>query len=171
MDIKKLTVIFILLFIFIMGCSGNYAKIKTQSESDSKVTQQELIDNWSDYNIWVSYSRAPELNLIVFDPKNDDRKILVGSKWSKVKDQEMWAEIVKTNTTDDGDFSMVWAGYNYNTTRVQEIWSPDNKLYGFIIHQMVVVDSVNVKMVDENAMHLSWQLFSAWAVMAIIGTL
>ena len=77
MDIKKLTVIFILLFIFIMGCSGNYAKIKTQSESDSKVTQQELIDNWSDYNIWVSYSRAPELNLIVFDPKNDDRKILV----------------------------------------------------------------------------------------------
>ena len=98
-----------------------------------------------------------EYFLIVFDPKNDDRKILIENNWSTVKDQETWAEIVKANTTSDGDFSMVWAGYNYNTTKIHEIWSPDNKLYGFIIHQMVVVDSVNVKMVDENAMQLSWQ--------------
>ena len=29
-----------------MGCSGNSGKLKTQSENDSKITQQELIDNW-----------------------------------------------------------------------------------------------------------------------------
>lgn len=148
-------------FVSIIGCSENYGKLKTQSEGDSKVTQRELINNWSDYNIWVNYSRAPELNLIVFDPKNDDRKILVGkpwrSNWSKVRDHETWAEIVKANTTSDGNFSMIWAGYNFNTTKVQEIWSPDKKLYGFIIHQMVVVDSVNVKMVDDNSLQLSWK--------------
>ena len=158
MNIKILAGIAILIFVFIMGCSAKkYGKLKTQSETDSKVTQQELIDNWSDYNIWVSYSRAPELILIVFDPKNDDRKILVGSNWGTVKDQETWAEIVKANTTSDGDFSMVWAGYNYNTTRVQEIWGPDNQLYGFIIYQQTMVDSVDVKLVDENTMQLSWQ--------------
>ena len=80
-----------------------------------------------------------------------------GSNWSKVKDQEMWTEIVKANTNSDGDFSLVWAGYNYRTTGAQEIWGPDNQLYGFIIYQQSMVDSVNVKLVDEKAMRLSWQ--------------
>ena len=142
--------------------SGNFGHLKTQSVSDSKVTQQELIDNWSDYDIWVNYRRSPGVNLIVFDPKNNDRKILVGSYWDTVKVQETWTEIVKANTTSDGDFSMVWAGYNYNTTKVQEIWGPDNQLYGFIIYQMVVVDSVNVKLVDENVMQLSWKGTPNW---------
>ena len=64
---------------FIMGCSGNYGKLKTQSVSDSKATQRELIDNWLDYNISLNYSRAPGLNLIIFDPKNDNRKIFLAS--------------------------------------------------------------------------------------------
>ena len=91
------------------------------------------------------------------ESKNDDRKILVEGKWSTVKDQEMWTEIVKANTNSDGDFSMVWAGYSYRTTGAQEIWGPDNQLYGFIIYQQTVVDSVKVKLVDENTMRLSWQ--------------
>ena len=60
----------LMVFLLILGCSGNSGKLKTQSENDSKVTQQELIDNWSDYHI---RNRA---FAIVFDPKNDDRRIL-----------------------------------------------------------------------------------------------
>ncbi len=144
-------------FFSIMGCSGNYGKVKPQSGSESKVTQRELIDNWSDYNIWLSYSKAPELYVIVFDPKNDDRKILVGSNWGTVKDQEMWAESVKANTTSDGDFSMVEAGYIYYTTGVQKIWGPDDQLYGFVIYQDNKVQFVNVKLVDENTVRFSWE--------------
>jgi hypothetical protein len=54
---------------------------------------------------------------------------------------------VKANTTSDGDFKVPGV-YSDGTSNVNEIWGNDNKLYGFIIHQMVVVDSVNVKMVD-----------------------
>ena len=43
---KFIARIAILIFVIIMGCSGTYGKLKTQSQSDSKVTQQELIDNW-----------------------------------------------------------------------------------------------------------------------------
>ena len=151
MDTQRLAGIAILILIFIMGCSGNHGNLKTQSEGDSKVTQQELIDNWSDYHIrYRAFA-------IVFDPKNDDRKILVGSSWGKVKDQEIWTEIVKTKTTSDGDFSLVFADYDYRTTGVQEIWGSDNQLYGFIIYQQTMVDSVDVKLVDENTMQLSWQ--------------
>jgi hypothetical protein len=143
MNIKRLAGIVILIFAFIMGCSG-YGKIKTQSKSESKITQQELVDNWSDYNIWLKSAA------IVFDPKNDDRKILVGGGWGTVKDQETWTGIVKANTTSDGNVSPMWA--NYSMTGVREIWGPDNQLYGFILHQQR--DLVSVKLVDENTLRL-----------------
>ena len=72
-------------FVPIMGCSG-YANIWNLLESESTATQQELIDNWSDYDI--SYNSV----VIVFDPKNDDKTILVDKYWSTVKDQETLGE-------------------------------------------------------------------------------
>jgi hypothetical protein len=60
-----------------------------------------------DYNTWLSYRKALGLAVIVFDQKNDHRKILVDSNWDTIKDQETWMEIVKANTTSDGDFRMV----------------------------------------------------------------
>jgi hypothetical protein len=84
---KKLLTIFIFLLLFclfIMSCSGNHGNLKTQPKGDSKVKQQELIDSWSDYNI--SYNSV----VMVFDPKNNDKKIIVDNYWSTVKDQETW---------------------------------------------------------------------------------
>ena len=144
MNIKRFTGIVILLLTFTMGCSGNYGKLKTQSADDSKATQKELIDNWSDYDIWFLSA------VIVFDPKNDDKKILVGSNWGRVKDQETWTRIVKENTDSDGNISPLWA--NYAMTGVREIWSPNNQFYGYVIHQLP--DSVGAMVVDENTMRL-----------------
>jgi hypothetical protein len=118
--------------------------LKTQSRNDSKVTQQKLIDNWSAYDIWFKSA------VIVFEPKNDDKKILVSGTWGTVNDQETWNGIVKENTTSHGNISPLWA--SYSMTRVREIWSPDNQLYGYIIHQQP--DSVSAKVVDENTMRL-----------------
>ena len=155
----KCVSLMLIAFVSIMGCSGNYGKVKPQSGSESKVTQRELIDNWSDYNIWLSYYgglRGSWLAVIVFDPKNDDRKILVGSNLSKVKDQEMWTEIVKTNTNSDGNFRLFYWGLDA-TTGVQEIWGPDSQIYGFTIYQQFSVERVKVKLVDENTVRVWWE--------------
>ncbi len=145
----------LIVFLLIIGCSGNYGKLKSQSEGNSKATQQELIDNWSDYKISLDYRETSELTVIVFDPKNDHRKILLGTKWVTVEEQETWTEIVKANTTSDGDFNL--NGAYLGTTGVKEIYGPDNQLYGFIIHLNFAVQWVNVKMVDENTIQLSWE--------------
>ena len=135
----------ILLLFAVMGCAGDYAKINTLSASESKITQQELLDNWSEYTIWLKSTA------VVFDPKNDDRKILVGSNWATVDDQETWSQIVKANTTAQGSVSPVWA--DYSMTRVREIRSPDNQLlFGYIIHQQG--DLVSARPVEENTMRL-----------------
>jgi hypothetical protein len=146
---KSVNLILIAIFV-IMGCSGNRGNLKTQSEGDSKVTQQELIDNWSDYHI--RYRKFA----IVFDPKNDDRRILLGGNtgwwWSAIKDQESWTEFVKENTTSQGDISPI--GADFSMTGVREIWGPDSQLYGFIITQRM--DTVSTRLVDENTLRLSY---------------
>ena len=134
----------ILIVAFFMGCVGPSGKLKTQSVEDSKVTRQELIDNWSDYDIWFRSA------VIVFDIKNDDKKLLVDGSWGTVKDQETWTGIVKANTMGDGSISPV--GASYAMTEVREVWSPDNQFYGYIIHQQP--DSVSVRVVDENTMRV-----------------
>ena len=146
MNCKRLSVILILIFIFIMGCSGNSGKLKYQPESVSKVTQQELIDNSSDYDI--RYNSV----VVVFDPNNDDNKILVENYWSTVKDQKTWAQIVNGNTSGkhDDDISQVWAFYS--NSGIIEIWSRDDQLYGYVLYRQR--ELVSAKVVDEYTMRL-----------------
>ena len=148
MSTKRLTGITILTLFLFMGCSGTNGKLKTQSESESRVTQQELIDNWSDY--YIRYRQA----VLVFDPKNDDRKILLGGKrgwwWTTIEDQESWTEFVNTNMTSQGDFR--WFAATYPMTGVREIWGPDNRLYGFVVHQHM--DIVTPELVEKNTLRL-----------------
>ena len=161
MKIIRLVIMANLLFALIVGCSGNYGKIKTQSESESRITQQQLIENWKAYNVYCtgSYyeiSKGPfKTGAIVFEPKNDDRKILVGSDWDKIKDQETWTEIVKANTTSQGDFDLDPPQPLYLPTRVREIRGIDNQLYAFIITRNGAW--VVAKKVDNNTMRLQWQ--------------
>ena len=140
-------------FLIIMGCSGNYGNFTPQAGNESKETQRELINNWSDYDIRL-INRSGQLTVVIFDPKNDGRKILVGSDWSTVENHEMWAEIVKANTTIDGDFKL--PGYSGGTSRVHEIWGPDSQLYGLLIYEGDRVSLGSVKQVDENTVSLTW---------------
>jgi hypothetical protein len=132
-------------FAFI-GCSGNNGKLKTQPESVSKVTQRELIDNASDYDI--RYNR----NVVVFDPKNDDKTILVENYWSRVNDHETWAQIVNGNTSDkyDDDISQVWAFHS--NSGIIETWSPNDQFYGYVLYRQR--ELVSAKVVDEYTMRL-----------------
>jgi hypothetical protein len=163
MKIIKFVFLMLTVFLCIVGCSGRYGKVKTQSESDAKATEKELLNNWTEYNVYMNRSylvvrlKGPhEAGAIVFDPKNDDRKILVGRYWDKVEDQKSWTEIVKANTTGAGNFYISPLGTTDNTftTGVREIWGPDNQLYGFIIAR--VGHEVVVSKVDEKSIRLAW---------------
>ena len=159
MNIQKTAGILILIVSLVMGCSGSYQQLNTKPVNDSTITHRELINNWTDYNI-LFRQRNGRLVVIAFDPKNDNRKILVESPWRMINDQETWAEILKANTTSDGNFSLN-GGYQsptttLKTTGVREIKSPDNQLFGFIILQERR-NYVLTRMIDENTMRLAWR--------------
>ena len=110
MKTKKFVSLMLIAIFSIMGCSGNYGNLKTQSVENSKATQRELIDTWTNYNInftrdrYESSDRPFNATIIVFDPKTDERKILLGNNWSAVKDQETWTKILNANVTSQGNF-------------------------------------------------------------------
>ena len=153
MNAKRIFGIAILIFIFFGGCSGDYGKVEQLPESESNGTHKELIDSWADYDIWLVYRKA-QLAVIIFDWKHDGRMILAESNWRKVEDQEMWQEIVKANTTGDGDIELP-GDYSGGTSNVQGVWGPDNQLYGLIVYQAYSVSLGSVKMVDENTVRLT----------------
>ena len=144
----------------VLGCSGGYQHLETSPGNESNITHQELIDNWSDYNIFFHDESSAGLGAIIFDPKNDNRKIVVGKYWGTIKDQETWSEFVKAYPTSDGHFKMT-GGVKTPTrsreaTGVREILGPDNQLYGLMIHQKRR-DWLWARQIDENTLKLAWR--------------
>ena len=66
MNSQRLAGITILILILFLGCAGDYANLRNLSESESKAFQQELIDNWSDYDIWLGNGGVYNPSRIVF---------------------------------------------------------------------------------------------------------
>jgi hypothetical protein len=138
----------ILIILFLMGCSGYYANIRNLSGSESKAIQQELNDDWSDYGI--SYNSV----VIVFNPKNDDKKILVANYWSTVKNQENWSQLINgTNKLPNGQINLVWG------EPIREIWV-DNQFYGYVSHRER--ELVSAQIIDENAVQLIHTYSGDW---------
>ena len=134
-------------FAVVIGCAGSYGKIKNQSRSESQVTQQKLIENWSDYHIWFRSA------VIIFDPKDDDNKILVGNYWGTVRDQATWDRMVNQGTSGQGTVSPLYA--NYAMTYVREIWGQDDQFFGYIIHQRS--DLVSASVIDANTIEINYR--------------
>jgi hypothetical protein len=67
----------------------------------------------------------------------------------------MWTEILKANTTSDGDYRSKGAFYDW-PSGVEEIWGPDNEFYAFIIYQTSIVDSIHLELADQKTIRVSW---------------
>ena len=140
MNIKKLAGIVILIFAFIMGCFGTHGKISKQTGTENKMTLAELRENWEEYTIYYSGRWDSRPAAIMFDPKNDDKK-LVGNSWYKIEDQETLSETIST--------IQHW----YDSVRVDIIEGPDNQFFGYMYYPHRLY--IPIKMVDERTLYVS----------------
>ncbi len=140
MNIRRLAGIVILILAFIMGCSGNYGKLSKQTGTEDKMTLAELRENWEEYTIYYSYRWDSRPSAIMFDPKNNDKK-LVGDSWYKIEDQEALSETIRT----------IQQQYDY--AKVEIIEGPDNKFFGYMYYPYWL--HIPVKIVDERTLYVS----------------
>ncbi len=140
MNIKRLAGIVILIFTFIMGCSGTYGKIRKQTGTEDEMTLAELRENWEEYTIYYSYRHDSRPAAIMFDPKNDDKK-LVGDSWHKIEDQETLSETISI------------IQQRYDNSEVEIIEGPDNQFFGYMYYPSYLY--VPVKVVDERTLYVT----------------
>jgi len=140
LDIKRLSGIVILIFIFIIGCSGTYGKISKLTGTGDKVTLAELRQNWDEYDIYFGMRSNRWASAIMFDPKNNDTKLL-GDSWIKVVDQETLNKKIKE----------IEGQYDY--ARVHIIEGENNQVFGYMYYPTYLY--VPVKIVDERTLYVS----------------
>ena len=160
MDAKRREYVSILiitaLVLLISGCA-NYGKLRLESRGvynastkyPEKITIDELVNNWKDYDIYYSGYRPARATGIMFDPKNDDLKLLNGW-WEKIESQESLSQVLK------------WLSFpgEYYANNLFKMIGPGEKVYGYVYTPFI---HVTFKQVDEKSMYVYYLDDTAWA--------
>jgi len=77
----------ILTALIMLSCSPR-ADIRRPSSESPRVTPEQLVGSWQKYFIYYS------TRIVVFDPVNDDKTVVVGNDWIRVEDAAKLAEIL-----------------------------------------------------------------------------
>ena len=136
----KYFLLMLLSFVFIMGCFGSYGKTSKQTGVEDKMTVVELRENLKEYTIYYSNRWNSRPSAIMFDQKNDDKK-LVGDSWYKIEDKETLAKTIRK----------IQQKYNY--ARVEIIKGPDNQVFGYMYYPHWLY--IPVKKVGEQTFYVS----------------
>lgn len=126
--------------VFIMsGCLG-YGKIRSQSGYGDDLTIEKLEENWRDYTVYYAGYAVNNPSGIMFDLKNDDKKLLPSDRWTKIEDQETVVEVIS--------WIKIQNSYNFYP-RLYRILGPDNQFYGYLFSAW---DHLLTKVVDDKAL-------------------
>ncbi len=113
-----LSVLIFSMVLIINGC-GPVPRIKPQRGLNERISLQELVQNWEDYDILYAGWSVTDLYGIMFDPKDNDMK-LGGNRWKKIEDQDTREKI----------FGQV----SDKTRYPSRIVGPDDEFYGYILY-------------------------------------
>jgi hypothetical protein len=124
------------------GCSTlkEYGKLGFAGTTEPKMTLDQLVENWNDYDVYYSGINKDRVYGIMFDPKNDTRKLVGHKWWEPVESQEQLRQSIL--------WVDVFRSYGYQPT-LWKILSPDNQLYGFIY---TFKHPVIVKVIDDKTL-------------------
>jgi hypothetical protein len=121
------------------GCvaSSPYGKLGVSHWGEHPMTIAELHENWDDYHVYYSGVHKYLLGAIMFDPKEDGRKLVGHPWWTEVKDRELLSEL------------LIWISFHPYPPDVLKIVGPDNEFYGYIYTNR---SDVHIKKVDDRTL-------------------
>ena len=140
------------LILFISGCA-NYGKLRVESRNvniassylgtkySEKMTIDKLVNNWKDYDIYYSGYKPSRATGIMFDPKEDDLRLL-GDWWEKIESRESL------------EFALKWINFPRDFFEIIPLYNmigPGEKVYGYMYTPFT---HVTFKQVDEKSMYV-----------------
>jgi hypothetical protein len=142
MSLKKylyLALIIAFLLSITSGCATTqqYGKLGYAQTTEPKMTLEQLVENWKDYDIYYSGVHDKYVYGVMFDPKDDERKLVGHEWWEPVETQEDLSELI------------LWINVLPFEPMLWKILDPDNQLYGFIY---TLRHPVMIKVVDNQTL-------------------
>ncbi|MBT8358373.1 MAG: hypothetical protein KJO61_11440 [Deltaproteobacteria bacterium] len=122
MKIFHVTFIIIISAIIISGCSS-YGNLVVKSKNESEGTIEKLIKNSDDYDIHHFGYGTKFVSGIIFNPKNDNKDLLLGDMWMTINEPTTISDIVTRMKGSD------FRGFN---PTLYKIVGPDGVFYGYL---------------------------------------
>ena len=104
------------------GCRATtqYGKLGYTQIEEPKMTLDQLVEDWTDYDIYYSGVWEGYVYGVMFDPKNDNRKLVGHEWWAPVETREDLRQVVRMMDVIPME-PQLW-----------KVLSPDNQFHGFI---------------------------------------
>ena len=140
---NKIHVYIALLMAFFVGITvgcvplKQYGRVGTGSGGGHLMTIEQLYGNWENYHVYYSGVHKGLLGGIMFDPKDDGKKLVGHAWWTEVKDRELLSEL------------LIWISFHPYPPDVLKILGPDNEFYGYIYTNR---SDVHIKKVDDRTL-------------------
>ena len=146
MSIQKylsLTMAGLVLMVLLAGCPliKNYGKLELQYGPGEKMTIQRLEERWQDYNIYYAGVHIQLPSAVIFDPKDDDRRLLTHERWVHIEDRKELSEVLLWLWGDETSSEFY--------PNLYEILGPDNQLFGYMYTPW---DHANIKVIDKKTL-------------------
>lgn len=117
--------------------SWNYGRLSASSYVGKSMTISQLYENWDNYHIYYAGPSLAWATAIMFDPKDDKRKVVTHKWWEAVKDREMLFDLVGMLEGNVAEPSML------------KVVGPDDRLYGYIY---TPYNHAYIKKIDEKTL-------------------
>lgn len=132
--------------IMVVSCAGKtgFVKVTAIPWKDEHASVGFLVKNWLDYHISYNGLKTDQPRGILFDPKNDDRKI-TGKRWYPFEDGKTLSDMIG------------WiSSFSRSYPLVQKILGPKDRLFGYIFcdpHYQVPVRALDGKTIRIFELH------------------
>jgi hypothetical protein len=131
----------VILSLFLLGCAGDYGKIKTVDEGEMTVAS--LVNNRSNYNIYYAGTKPEFPVAVLFDPKNDGKNLQVDPRWEKVTDEKTLQQMV--------NYIRLQTGHGVNIPRLWKVLGPNDAMYGYVYTFLV---KLVITPIDQNTIRV-----------------
>lgn len=108
--------------VLLAGCTG-YGRLERISRSDEKITIENLVAHVGEYDVYYSGYDLDNASGIIFDPKNDFRKLVPSDRWRPVVGETAVADLVS--------WIQVQSSLGYFPT-LHRIRGPAGEFYGYL---------------------------------------
>jgi hypothetical protein len=112
----------IFLVFFVLGCAfpKGAPRFEVVTYQDKRTVLDDLKRDWASYSISYGGDSVGLASALIFDPKDDDRR-LVGKSYMDVKDKETLERVIATIES-----------YATFTPTVYKIYGPEGEFFGFL---------------------------------------